>query len=489
MHYVTPGQMRELERRTDAAGISYWQMMQNAGRALADCILSRTREGSAVAFLAGNGNNGGDCYVCAALLHQMGRKAAVFAPFGSPKTDISRMAAQMAADIPAADADFLNRADVLVDGLFGTGFHGSLPEGVSEILRIRRSGQLRIACDIPSGGNGSTGSADEGTFKADLTVTFGAAKLGLAMYPLRSFCGEVEVVDIGIPASAFEGMPVTEALTLQNAQEQLPCRPADSYKNRNGHLLAVTGSVRMRGACVLAAGGALRSGIGLLTTAAPPAALNALSFRYPESMCLPLMTDAEGFSLCDENRAILEACLDGKSALLIGCGMGCTENTRQMTKNLLNRSECPVILDADGLNVLKGCIEWIPEGRTILTPHPAEAARLLGISAADVQRDRLAAVLELSRKTGSIVILKGAGTLVSDGIRTAICTLGNPGMARAGNGDVLAGITASLAAQGLPLYEAACTAVTLHSAAGDACGLPERFMLPSDLTRALKMVL
>lgn len=487
---VTPKQMQELERRTDAAGVSYWQMMYNAGSALAECILSHTKETDSILFLAGTGNNGGDCYTAASLLAGK-RNCAVLAPFGKPGTEISQKAAALAKQIPHADESFLQKADAVVDGLFGTGFHGDLPPEAARLLSVHRKGQLRIACDIPSGGSGGTGAAAAGTFQADLTLTFGAEKLGLRMYPLRNFCGEICTADIGIPTDAFEALdpPATERLTLERAHSVLPPRRPDAYKNLHGHLLSVTGSVRMRGACVLASGGAMRSGTGLLTAASAEPALGAVSIRYPEAMCLPLYTDEKGFFRYEENLPLLGDALCGKSALLIGCGMGCTEETQKLTKFLLKNSECPIILDADGLNAIAGCIEWIPRGRTILTPHPAEAARLLGITAAQVQADRLSAVRELASRTGTVTVLKGAGTLVSDGVRTAICCFGNAGMARAGSGDVLAGITASLTAQGLSLYDAACTAVTVHAAAGDAVRLPHRFMLPQDLIEALQEVL
>ncbi len=494
MLYVTPKQMQQLEQLTDAHSISYAEMMDRAGAALVCAILDFVPEPRQVLFLAGTGNNGGDCYVAAKYLHLRGVRTAVYAPLGTPKTAISRAAAAQAA---AAGVTLLSRgdrwlrdADVIVDGLFGTGFHGELPEAARPFLE-RREGKTHIAVDIPSGGNGATGTVFEGTFHADLTVTFGYAKLGMTQYPLREYCGQIVTADIGIvPASDLDS-PVAVLLELNEIQKRLPRRRPDAHKNKSGHLLTVAGSIRMRGACVLAVTAAMRSGVGLQTAAAPEAALQAICTGTPEVMCLPLRTDEEGFLLNEENHDVLKKYLKGKNALLLGCGMGVTENTRNLTKFLLSESDCPVIVDADGLNCLTGSIECLPEGRTVLTPHPGEAARLLGIETAEVQADRPSAALRLAEKTGAVVVLKGAGTIVTDGRHMAVCTLGNAGMARAGSGDVLAGITASLAAQGMPLYEAACAAVTLHAAAGDAAAAhyPAAYMLPQDLIRALAEVL
>ncbi len=489
---VTPKQMQKLEALTDASGISYAEMMERAGHALADFILARAPHAQRIVLLAGTGNNGGDCYVAAYYLHLAERKVQVLAPFGAPKTEISRAAAERAREcgIPVTSAPdvFWETADVVADGLFGTGFRGELSPEAAALL-APHDGQMRIAVDIPSGGSGLTGSASEGTFRADATVTFGAVKLGMTQYPLRTYCGEIHLADIGVPADAFAALepPAAQHLSLRRLA---PLRP-DAHKNNRGHLLTVAGSVRMRGACVLAVTAAMRSGVGLQTAATAEPALQAICAHTPEVMCLPLLTDERGFFLDAENHAVLAETLRGKNALLIGCGMGVTENTKNLTKFLLETSDCPVILDADGLNCLTGCIEWIPEGRTVITPHPAEAARLLGMTTAQVQADRPAAARLLAAQTGAVTVLKGAGTIVTDGVRMAVCTDGNPGMARAGSGDVLAGIVGALAAQGMPLYEAACTAVTIHACAGDAAAkrLPVHYMLPQDLIDALKEVL
>lgn len=494
---VTPEQMQKLEAITDRSGITYGHMMERAGKALADIIMKRCPEQKKVLFLAGTGNNGGDCYAAAYHLKQAGWLPEILAPAGEPRSDISIAARDRAKreGIPmyAESYDFIWQGkEIIVDGIFGTGFHGELSPAIQEILKDR-AGQYHIACDLPTGGNAASGAVCKGAFRADLTVTFGAEKLGMSQYPLRSYCGEILIADIGIPADAGTKLlpPAAERLTLGQALSVLPRLEIDAYKHQRGHLLTVTGSTRMRGAAALAAEGAMRTGVGMLTCASAEPALAGITARLPEAMCLPLETDKKGFVSYSANATTLSEALSGKTALLIGCGMGHTDDTSKLTEFLLQNAECPIVLDADGLNVTASHIDWIPKGRTILTPHTAEAARLLGMTPQDVQSDRPAAAAKLAKKTGAVVVLKGAGTIVTDGKRTAVCNAGNPGMARAGSGDVLAGITASLAAQGIALYEAACAAVMIHAAAGDAAAeeLPAGYMLPQDLIVCLQDVL
>jgi len=490
---VTPRQMQELEKLTDLSGVSYSEMMERAGHGLAMFILNHYPDCHEILFLAGNGNNGGDCYVAGYYLHLHDKQVRIFAPLGEPKTEISKNARDRAVtagiSISYEPDVFPESAEIIVDGLFGTGFRGTLPEQIQELLLI--SGKIRIACDIPSGGSGLTGQVSPGTFRADKTVTFGAEKFGMSQYPLREYCGEISVIDIGIPEEAFTQVNPAKHLKSEEIRHYFPERRPDAYKNQFGHMLTVAGSVRMRGACVLAATAAMRSGAGLLTCASAEQALTAISCSMPEIMCLPLKTDENGFFLDAENHALLANALKNKQALLVGCGLGVTENTKNLTKFLFSESTCPIILDADGLNCVSDCIDLIPEGRTIITPHVGEASRMLNISTGDIQSDRASAAKKLAGLTGAVVVLKGAGTIITDGDRMAVCNLGNPGMARAGSGDVLAGITAAFVSQGLRLYEAACAAVTAHAAAGDktAQKLPYQYMLPHDLINSLQDIL
>ncbi|MDE5769353.1 MAG: NAD(P)H-hydrate dehydratase, partial [Oscillospiraceae bacterium] len=515
---VTPEQMCVLEKLTEQAGISYAQMMENAGKALAEILLEEYPDKNNFLFLAGTGNNGGDCFVAASYLKQAGKQVVIDLPLGESKTEISRNAYQKALENKITvrmedqvyaeenDCDF-ETAEVIIDGIFGTGFHGKLPKEI-EILfdRIFLDHIPHVACDIPSGGDGLTGQVN-GIFLADLTVTFGAEKIGMSQYPLREHCGKIRVADIGIPDFAFSKICPAWRLRPEHIKNQFPEREPTDYKNKFGHALVIAGSSRMRGACVLASMACMRSGVGLLTCASAEQTLSALSVRLPESMCLPLKTDPDGFFLNSKsNQNLLESAMKNKSVILIGCGMGVTDQTWELLKFLLAESKCPIILDADGLNAIASCIECIPKGRTVLTPHPGEAARLLGISTEEVQEDRIASAKKLAEITGAIVILKGAGTIVTDGEQVRVCNAGNSGMARAGSGDVLAGIVTSVAAQTMALftryqlpsfamprflYDAACTAVMLHAVAGDRTAekMPMQYMLPQDIIESLQDIL
>ena len=481
---VTPEQMKFLEEQTDASGVSYGEMMERAGKALAAAIMERRPEKPHVLFLAGSGNNGGDCYVAAYHLQQAGWMPEIVAPCGEPETYIARAARDRAQRegipiYPEAYPFVLATAAVVVDGLYGTGFHGEIGGAAKETLKAV-SDKYIVACDVPSGGSCLTGQVSEMTLPASLTVTFGAEKLGMSQYPLREMLGELVIADIGIPEAAFSMIedPV-ERLTLPEMQALLPERRPDAYKNVFGHLLAVVGSENMRGAAVLAVEAAMRAGTGLVTCASCKDVLTAVVNAIPEA----LLFDT------DEEHEYSTGAFDPFNAVLFGCGVGKMDLDKEEPD--LFTGNCPYIIDADGLNSLVGHIDLIPKGHCILTPHPGEAARLLGLSPAEVQADRPAAAKLLAKHTGSVVVLKGAGTIVTDGRRMRVCNLGNPGMAKAGSGDVLAGITASFAAQGMDLYDAACAAVTLHAAAGDVAAeeLGQRFMLPQDIILALQEVL
>lgn len=490
---VTPEQMQILEKLTDASGISYADMMERAGYALAMRLISEYPQAERFLFLAGNGNNGGDCYVAAHYLQFYGKTVQILAINGKPRTEIAKRVQRRALQehiFITENMSDLQHADIVIDGIFGTGFRGALSEEIQKLLNYFPD-TIHVACDIPSGGSGLTGQVSPGIFHADMTVTFGAVKFGMSQYPLRKYCGKIIIADIGIPKQAFAQVKPIENVKLSAIKNILPSRQPDAYKNQMGHVLVIAGSVRMRGACVLAAKAAMRSGAGLLTCASAETVCAALMQHVPECMCLPLQTDAEGFLSATDNYDKLAHALENKQAVLLGCGLGMTEQTQNLTKFVLSESHCPIILDADGLNSISSCIEYIPKGRTILTPHAGEAARLLGIPADTVQKDRLSSARQLADSTGAVVILKGAGTIITDGCQTAVCQLGNAGMARAGSGDVLAGITASLVAQGMDRYQAACSAVTMHAAAGDKTAekMPYAYMLPQDLINSLQEIL
>ncbi len=276
-----------------------------------------------------------------------------------------------------------------------------------------------------------------------------------------------------------------EILTWKQICSALPKRKRDAQKSDFGRLLCLTGSRNMPGACMLSTEAALRCGAGLVTVATAPENVTRLAATVPEAMWLPLQTNAQGFFLCEENQDLLLPHLTKAHAVLIGCGMGVTGSTRELTKWVLKTAPCPVIVDADGLNCIADCIESLKREETnwILTPHPGEMARLASCSVAQVQTDRTKAAQAFVQKNPTTLVLKGVGTVVAQGKQLAVNPTGNPGMSRGGSGDVLAGIIAAFAAQGIPAWKAACAGVYLHGSAGDLAArrFSEQGMLPRDI--------
>ncbi len=278
-------------------------------------------------------------------------------------------------------------------------------------------------------------------------------------------------------------MAEVHTLTVSDLYAMLPRRKRDAQKGDFGRLLCLTGSRRMPGACYLSTMGALRSGAGLVTVATASENLNRLAAAMPEAMWLPLETDANGFLQDESNRAALLPLLQRADGVLMGCGMGMTDETKSLVHWILSQVEKkPIILDADGLNCIAGCIN-ISKENWILTPHPGEMERLLGCTISEVQADRVATARRFASQSPSTLLLKGAGTLVAQSNWICCNPTGNPGMSRGGSGDVLAGMVAGLAVQGLSARDAACVGVYIHGLAGDLAAqqFSEQAMLPTDL--------
>lgn len=491
---VTPWQMKMLEAETDKEGISYERMMENAGIALA-YNLKRLIKGfekderfsgvPGVIFLCGNGNNAGDCFVAARHLKEMKIESKVFLLCGEPKTELAVKNFGRLDDIAVVRSEermleILDNAffDIKVDGVFGTGFHGELPDNVKRVFASCCG--ISVAADVPSGGNCQTGAVSGGMLKAWLTVTFGAVKVGMTQYPLKSYCGDVKTAGINIPDRVYERLDYPAAmLDSEHTRRVIPKRKPDSHKGDFGRLLCVCGSLSMPGAAVMSAFGAARSGVGLLTVCTPKEYVPQFAAKLPEALFLPLDTDEQGGYRAEEYDKIMKSA-EKASAVLIGCGLGVTENTRQLVRKLLKNLECTVILDADGINCITDSIDIISKAHDIvLTPHPAEMARLCGLTAADIQSDRQEHAKNFAVRHGCTVVLKGAGTIVACPEGCYICPAGNPGMSKGGSGDVLSGILAAFAAQKIP----AEAAVYIHSLAGDRAAEKHSMqsMLPTDM--------
>lgn len=483
---VTVEQMREIEQAADAAGHSYDRMMELAGGAVARALLERDEQigERSVLVLAGSGNNGGDALVAADLLAEAGARVAVYLTKERPEDDphLSKLR-ERGLLIAVADEDQrsrvlklqLGQAEVIVDGILGTGtqlpLRGSAKEvlvAVHGALAQRESAPYVLAVDCPSGVDCDSGEAAPEALPADLTVTLAAAKAGMLRFPAAGLTGELAIADIGIPAKDLAHIPLDLA-TAAEVAGWLPERPAGAHKGTFGRALVVAGSRKYPGAALLAAEAAYLSGAGLVTCAVPHSIQGMLVPRLPEATWIPLAESAGDFDA--EAAGDLTPELGRMDSILIGPGFGLADGTGQFLSRLLDGIEPAqaVVLDADGLKLLAQLDDWpsrLPV-ETILTPHPGEMNVLTGIPIAEIQADRVATAKEWAAKWGVVLLLKGAHTVVAGpGGAASVLPFASPALARAGTGDVLAGILVGLRAQGVSAYEAAVLGGYLHGRAG-----------------------
>ena len=547
MQIVSPKQMAKIEERSEELGVSRRQLMENAGKALAGIIDDYCRrepdispEEKSIVFLAGKGNNGGDCFAAANILVYRGYRITIISVGGKP---VSELAAEMYDRLPADRVEFLEgyrsenveaaleaaeldymtipsthdgphekgeespfdaivkkeqqrmrivkgailRAYVIVDGVFGTGFHSELDTETAGIFGIG-SGAYRIAVDVPSGGNSSTGTVSPGVFKADETVTFGFLKSGMTQFPLKKYCGKITIVDIGLPCKSVEVIDGERAyyrIERNHLAAFPPKRERDAHKGSFGNVLVIAGSSSMRGAAAFAALGALRMGAGLVRIASVEKCIDTVSTLVPEATYIELDCDDYGYMLYDSSVKPLTAALERADAVVIGCGMGVTPDTIELTKFVTQNAKCPVIIDADGINCIASDIDILVKKQTniMITPHTGEMARLLSCECSDIAQNRLIAAEKYAEQYGITVVLKGAGTIVANNRITAVNHTGNPGMSVGGSGDILAGMIGAIAAQGATELDSACAGVYMHGLAGDAAAekLGQEAMLPRDI--------
>ncbi len=462
--------------------ISQSELMLDAATALFNAVQRLRLSEKKVLIICGGGNNGGDGYALATLL--AGYNITVYildvaTKISSSDTLYYREQASnslLITEITAAHLpNIIDECSLIVDAVFGTGFHGALPEHVAEIFSYTNSSSaVKLAVDIPSGVCCNTAKVAPGTFKADITVTFEFLKPGLVSYPSKAYCGSVEVVDIGFPSSIRQDANYTAVqLNPTPIDHYKKGCSADSNKGNYGKILSVCGSKGMSGAAYLSATGALRSGAGLLHIACEEQCLLALQIKLNEPVFLPY-----SHSISELGDLSIYDCI------LHGCG--CGKQRPDITEYLLKNYNGLMILDADALNNIAAnpAILQKRSCTAILTPHPGEMSRLTGYSVAQVQSNRICCALELANKTGCIVVLKGAATIIAepDG-RYAVNPTGNPGMAKGGSGDILAGMIAAYCTKSIDVFAAVSAAVYEHGAAADRClqNHSMQSLLPSDI--------
>ncbi len=474
--------MRALDRHTiETLGVPGALLMESAGRAVAEAALSTGRCARGVVVVCGTGNNGGDGLVAARHLVLAGMPVRVVLA-GDP----ARCSADAAPNLARLRALGLDPetvregapvvegspGGVVIDAVFGTGFSRA-PEGAAraaiEAIAAWAGEATIVAVDLPSGVDADTGQPHGVAVTADLTVTCGLPKLGLALEPGRSLAGRVLVARIGI---ADEAPGVRREAVLagdESVARWLPARPRDGHKGWFGHVLLVAGSRGKAGAAALAARGALRSGAGLVTVVCSRETSHALQGALVEAMTVPLLDGAAAGEGASD--AILALARE-REVVAIGPGLGTASETIALVTRLAGALDVPLVIDADGLNALAGRPDVLKRRKALsmLTPHPGEAARFLGITPAEVNRDRVGAARRLVASTGSVVLLKGAATVVAaPDARLAVIPAGGPVLGTAGTGDVLTGLLSGLLAQGVEPFAAAVTAAHVHARAGEAC--------------------
>jgi len=460
-----------------AASAGEGVLMQRAGEAAWRHLLDRWPDAQRIVVICGPGNNGGDGYALATHAITSGRHV-----------DLIRLSEPRTTDAMAACRAFLAAgghcqpfdgslpaADVVVDALFGIGLSRAPdPESSRLIDAINAHAAEVLAIDVPSGVDADSGHVPGVAVCADITVQCIAAHRGLVTGAALDHCGDKFVARIGVLTDVHA--PSAFSLGRDDLQRWLRPRRPDSHKGKFGHVLCVGGDSGHGGAIMLCCDAALRSGAGLVSVATRPANVSPLLARRPEAMVVGI-----------DEVSVVGDLMSAASVIAIGPGLGTKTWGRALLEHAL-RAGKPLVIDADGLNLLAGTDQPLPAD-TILTPHPGEAARLLGIDTRAVQVDRYAAAAELVRKFGAVVVLKGAGTIVAAPDQTpCVIDAGNPGMAVGGMGDLLTGVIAALRAQGLGAFDAARCGALLHAAAGDVAAQDggQRGLLPSDLLDGIR---
>ena len=510
MKLVTVAQMRAIEKEADASGLSYAEMMQNAGRGLAELLhaLGQEQGWDEVTGLVGPGNNGGDTLVALAWLAEAGwRTHAWLLNRKSGQDELAARYLSAGGELTdsAVDRDheilnaYLNQSDVLLDGLLGTGIKLPLKKEAARVLEKINTFLSEIdppvfvlAVDCPSGVDCDTGGAAAETIPAGLTLTMAAVKQGLLKLPAFEFVGELGAVDIGLPEDLDSWHALkTEAADWDRVSALLPERTSASHKGTFGTAFVVAGSASYTGAALLAGRAAYRIGAGLVTLAVPAPLHAALAGHLPEATWV-LLPHENGFISEDASDDVLQN-LERATAFLIGPGLGDKSSTRTFIENILPSIKIPLVIDADALRHLislsprdvypKGeragrrtepvdvvrAADWHKKlfAPAVLTPHPGEMSALTGLSIAEIQSNRAEIASRYAQAWGHVVVLKGAFTVVAcPHGRLAIIPVATPALARAGTGDVLAGLIVGLLAQGLEAYDAALAGAFIHAQAG-----------------------
>ena len=512
MKVVTANEMREIDRKTiEEFGIPGRVLMERAGTAVA----AKIREvygPKKVVVISGTGNNGGDGMVAARVLHNEGWDVNVFLSSKHERLKgdaLSQYEAALRFGVPVKQAetllehktDFLRPHTIIIDALFGTGLGKDISGPYSDLIDVLNRSELSIiAVDIPSGISSDTGQVMGNAIKAECTVTFGLPKRGHLLYPGAEYTGRLFVENIGFPAELLKSDNLTVELPdRDNVLSLIPERKKYSHKGNYGHVLLVAGSRGKTGAAIMAAKACLRAGAGLVTIGVPESLAGIFQTRVTEEMTLVLPDKGDGTLSKKALDKILEYLEKTAGLIAIGPGIGVSSDTEKIIEQLILHSNSPIIIDADGLNSLKGNTKIFRKAKApvILTPHPGEMARLMRRQSkkeqrqtinselrTEIEKDRINTAISFVKETGAFLVLKGVPAIIaSPEGRAFINSTGNPGMSTAGTGDVLTGMIAGFLGQGLTPLNASILGVYMHGLAGDiaASEKGEHSLIASDI--------
>ena len=487
-----------------AAGTPHIKMMETAGgsaaRFIAEKLLAgELMSGKSAAVVCGKGNNGGDGFVCAKKLAEAGAAVRIILAEGPPLTDdsIDLLGRCERFDIKTLSYTdesqreecewCIGKADIIVDAIFGAGFHGEPGELTSALIeKINLASANVVAIDIPSGVSANSGEIADTCVRAAHTVTFTSMKPGHVVHPGASYCGQITVCSIDIDENHISAAESKmETVDFHEVKLCFRKRPNNTSKKDFGTLMAVCGSAGMSGAALFAGKAAAGSGAGLVRIALPRQIYPIVASSLPDPVYIPIGTDDRGFLSASDADKILEG-ISGATACLIGCGLGNHKGIDGLLEIILDNLYIPAVFDADALNIISKNLAMLKKAKApiIMTPHPGEMARLAGCTVKEVQSRRLEIARGFAEDFGVHVVLKGANTICAspDG-HIAVNLTGNPGMAKGGSGDVLAGLIGSLLAQGLPVFEACRCGVYIHGLAGDRAAqhFSQHAMTPMDI--------
>ncbi len=478
MKVYSVDEIRFVEEKEDEIGTRFIRLMENAGSASAKRIEKYMDSSAMICVVCGRGKNGGDGFVIARKLYEKGYSVSVVLAGGIPTAndaiEMYRKLDSFNINIYRFDREqtacekAIASANLLVDCVFGIGFHGEAESPYSEVFEwMNFASAPIIAIDVPSGVNSDTGEVCESAVYANLTLAITTLKPAHILLPARELCGDVEVLNIGISDEALESVsPRLETLDFDEVKYLIPARPIDCHKNDFGHVLCICGSRNMPGAACLSSGAASVAGAGLTTVAFPESAYASLASGMKEIMLLPL-PDIDGkLAATVECISALHSHMKKANAIVIGPGLGQGPDVTEVVFDVIRNATCPVVIDADAINAISSDLSILKEARSeiIITPHPGEMSRLTGLTVSEIEGGREGLAAEFAKAHNITVLLKGAATVVASHLTDKIYInwTGTPALAKGGSGDVLSGIIAAMIANGHKPYEAAKLGAYLH---------------------------